>query len=249
MSTQIDDRPRLAPDMTERGITTQGAPVETGRAAVAHSSLAARSALAPGVAQRPNLVLAGLQLVLGYEWLVSGVDKLLYRSFPATLGQLLGGVLRGGTLPAPFADLLRGVVLPNGSFFGLLVEWGETLAGAGLLAAGLAALVASPMEHRLPPVAAGWVAFGQRFVEWLAPVAAAGAGVLGASFYLLNGAPAAWFTPSVAFGGALDTGLLLALASLVLLVEPARAWLWRRAHAPRARYQTAGPNASTERKP
>ena len=118
-----------------------------------------------------------------------------------------------------------------------------------VLAAGLAAFGAVPVERLLPEALARWVARGHEVIVRLAVVAAAGTGAMGLSFYLLNGAPAAWFTPSVAFGGALDTGLLLALMSLVLLAEPAEAWLWRRSQAQRARYQTAGPNANTERNP
>src|SRR5262245_13225038 len=33
-----------------------------------------------------NIALAGLQLVLGYQWLVSGIDKVLLGTFPAQIG-------------------------------------------------------------------------------------------------------------------------------------------------------------------
>lgn len=171
-----------------------------------------------------TIVLAGLQLLLGYEWLVSGVDKLLYAGFPGALGSLLGDTLQGGHIPAPFAALLRAVVLPNSAVFGVLVEWGEALAGLGLIAGALVTLLAPVLRARRAPTAAhwlAWVAWGERALVWLVPAAALATALMGLSFYLLDGAPAQWPMPSVAFGGALDTGLLLALGSAVLLADSA----------------------------
>src|SRR5258708_13506599 len=37
----------------------------------------------------PNIALAGLQLLIGYEWLLAGGDKLLLGPFPAQLGAIL----------------------------------------------------------------------------------------------------------------------------------------------------------------
>jgi len=171
-----------------------------------------------------TIVLVGLQLLLGYEWLVSGVDKLLYADFPGALGGLLAATLQGGRIPEPFAALLRAVVLPNSAAFGVLVEWGETLAGLGLLTAALVALLTPMLRGRLAPTAAQWFTLGARAMAWLAPAAALGVGLMGLSFYLLDGAPSQWFMPSVAFGGGLDTGLLLALGSAVLLADTAIGW-------------------------
>jgi hypothetical protein len=176
------------------------------------------------VARTHTIALAGLQLLLGYEWLVSGVDKLLYADFPGTLGALLASTLQGGHIPAPFAALLRAVVLPHGAAFGVLVEWGETLAGLGLIAGALVALLAPVLRGRLMPVVARWLALSERALAWLAPAAALAAALMGLSFYLLDGAPPQWPMPSVAFGGALDTGLLLALGSAVLLADAAAGW-------------------------
>jgi hypothetical protein len=50
---------------------------------------------------------------------------------------------------------------------------------------------------------------------------------LGLSFYLLDGAPPFLPLPSVAFGGAVDAGLLLAALALPLLLAPLAA---RRMH-------------------
>jgi hypothetical protein len=169
----------------------------------------------------------GLQLLLGYAWLLAGTDKLLLGTFPRCLSRILCGTLRAGTIPGPVASLLRGVVLPNGAVFGVLVESAETLAGLGLMAGGLAVLVVPWIVRRLPARGTSAVMAISHAIVWLAMLAALGAFGLGFTYYLLDGAPWQGFMPSIAFNGALDPGLLLALGSLVLLTEPVSAWLQR----------------------
>jgi hypothetical protein len=172
----------------------------------------------PGLST-PNIALAGLQLLIGYEWLVSGVDKLLFGTFPDSLTQLLTSAIGGGRLPGFFADLLQALVMPNAPFFGVVIEWSETLAGLGLMAAGLAALLRPLAERYLKLRAALIFSYGANLLDVLAPVAAAGAGLLGLSFFLLDGLPTPWFAPTIAYGGAIDTGLFLAIASTVLVAS------------------------------
>jgi hypothetical protein len=209
---------------------TRPAPAPAPREPQAHLPLRARLKTAPLTRAKQESVkgastsgvngaLAGLQLLIGYEWLVSGGDKLLFGDFPARLGGLLTPATSGGQVPGFFAALLRALVLPNATLFGYLIEWGETLAGAGLVAAGLVALLRPFVERRLRGRLAVLFAFGVRLLERLSSLAAAGAGVLGLSFFLLDGLPAPWFTPSIAYGGAIDTGLFLAAASAVLVVS------------------------------
>jgi len=166
----------------------------------------------------PNLALAGLQLLVGYEWLVSGVDKALLGTFPDKMGGLLTAAISGGRLPDLFAALLQNLVLPHAQFFGVVIEWGELLAGLGLMAAGLVALLRPLAERYLKLRAALIFSYGARVLDMLAPVAAIGAGLMGLSFFLLDGLPVPWFTASIAYGGAIDTGLFLAVASVILVV-------------------------------
>src|SRR6266699_3516144 len=44
----------------------------------------------------PNIALVGLQLIIGYEWLLAGGDKLLLGSFPTQLHGLLLTSVSGG---------------------------------------------------------------------------------------------------------------------------------------------------------
>ncbi len=91
--------------------------------------------------QTPNMALAGLQLIVGYAWLLAGVDKLLFGVFPAQLGGPLRTAVSGGHLPGFLVAILRGLVVPNAVLFGYLIEWGETLTGLGLVTAGLVVLL------------------------------------------------------------------------------------------------------------
>src|SRR5215831_2917787 len=153
--------------------------------------------------QTPNLALAGLQLLVGYVWLLAGVDKLLFGVFPAQLSGLLYTAVSGGHLPGFFTTLLRGFVVPNATLFGYLIEWGETLAGLGLVTAGLVALLRPLAERFLRGMSATLFAYGDRLLARLAPLAAIGAGLLGLSYFFLDGLPAPWFVPNIAFGGSI----------------------------------------------
>lgn len=208
------------------------------RRVVTHQTL-----MLPRTPYRGPLALAGFQIVLGYAWLVAGVDKVLLAGFPAMLGSLLNATIHSGMVPAPFAAILEAVVVPHGALFGVLTEWGEQLTGLGLIVAGLTALVASPLEHRLPVGGAQVVAMFQRVMNVLWPLAAMGGLVMGLSFYAVDGAPWQGFMPSVAFGGALDEGFLLAMGSVVLLMVALAPWLRRisRGRHPR----TAGTHPQT----
>lgn len=165
----------------------------------------------------PILTLAALQLLLGYQWLLSGIDKIIYGSFPETMGGLLQQVLGNGHLPGFFADFMRTVVLPNAAIFGVLVEVGETLAGLGLIGSALVELL-RPFADRHGGALATTLNFGERLLDILAPAAAGGTLMLGLSYYLLDGAPSVLPTQSIAYGGAINSGFLLALGSVVLLL-------------------------------
>jgi thiosulfate dehydrogenase [quinone] large subunit len=168
-------------------------------------------------ATNTNVALAGLQLVIGYQWLVSGIDKVLLGVFPSQIGPLLVGQIGSGKLPIYFAALLQTFVVPSAPVFGYAIMLGETLAGLGLIAAGLFNFLRPLFEARTRGRLWELFALTDRLVTGLAPLAALGAGLLGLSYYLLDGAPAFWFTPSLAYGGAIAPALVVALASLVLV--------------------------------
>ena len=132
---------------------------------------------------------------------------------------MLLALVGGGHLVGFFSAILQGLVAPNAVLFGYLIELGETLAGLGLMAAGLVALLRPLAGRYLSGTSATMFVFGDRILKRLAPIAAIGAGLLGVSYFFLDGLPKPWFVPSVAFGGSIDTGLFLAVASVVLIVS------------------------------
>ena len=166
-----------------------------------------------------NIALAGLQMLLGYEWLLAGGDKLLLGTFPTQLGGMLLTLVGGGHLVGFFAAILQGLVAPNAQLFGYLIELGETLAGLGLMAASIVALLRPLAGRHLGSRSATLYMFGDRLMGRLALFEAIGAGLLGVSYFFLDGLPAPWFIPSVAFGGSIDNGLFLAVASVILIVS------------------------------
>lgn len=184
----------------------------------------------------PNLALSGLQLIVGYAWLLAGVDKILLGTFPDQLSGMLRTTLSSGRLPGFFVVTLQGLVMPNTTLFGFLIEWSETLAGLGLMTAGLLALVRPLAKRSLSGTGARLFASGERLLGILALLAAVGTLLLGLSYFLLDGLPAPWFAPSVAYGGAIDTGLFLAEASVVLIAgqlaqrSQSQSWMLSRRH-------------------
>src|SRR6266849_9078688 len=120
----------------------------------------------------PNIALAGLQLLIGYEWLLAGGDKLLLGAFPAQLGGMLLTLVSGGHLVSFFAAILQGLVAPNAVLFGHLVELDVTLAVLGLMAAGLVSLLRPLAGRHLRGRSATLFVFGDRLLGRLAPIAA-----------------------------------------------------------------------------
>src|SRR5205085_3892374 len=81
---------------------------------------------------RLPLWLCAVQAILAYEWLVSGLDKLLDRGFSGQLSALLAQGTQGaaGSL---YGAVIAHLVLPNHTLFALLTPWTETSIGSMML--------------------------------------------------------------------------------------------------------------------
>lgn len=77
-------------------------------------------------------LLAALQGIIGWEWLMSGGDKLLAGTFPQGLGAALANGIDGNPNDW-YVNFLQSSVLPHSIFFGYLVEWTEVVVGIVLL--------------------------------------------------------------------------------------------------------------------
>lgn len=97
-------------------------------------------------------LLAAVQAILGYEWLISGTNKVLSGTFPQGLADALGDGLKGNP-NGWYVNVIDRVVLPHGVLFGTLIEFCELLAGVALLVGALALCGPLPLRgerlHRL----------------------------------------------------------------------------------------------------
>lgn len=85
---------------------------------------------------RPLLLgLLGVQIFVGYEWLMSGVSKVLAGDFANSLASTLSDQTKD--MAGPYKSFIDGVVIPNGPTFGYLVMAGELALGVVLIGAAL----------------------------------------------------------------------------------------------------------------
>lgn len=161
----------------------------------------------------PLLGLLAIQIIIGYEWLMSGFTKVVRGGFPAGLSDELTEKSEGAA--SWYASFLDSVVIPNGSTFGVLIILGELAVGAALVAA--AALWAFR-----------WAALGAG--GRVAVLAASFAGALGGifmnvNFHLANGSGHPWLIPGDGFDEGVDLDSLMPAIQLVLAVVAVGTWL------------------------
>jgi thiosulfate dehydrogenase (quinone) large subunit len=81
-------------------------------------------------------LLASIQLIIGWEWFVSGTNKVLSGTFP----QSLLDTLNSGIQDNPnswYVSFLHNIVVPHSVSFGYMIEWTEVMVGLALLAGAL----------------------------------------------------------------------------------------------------------------
>lgn len=83
-----------------------------------------------------RILLALIQAIVGYEWLVSGANKVLSGQFPQGLAAALDGGLKGNP-NGWYVSFVRAVVLPHSVFYGYLIELAEVGIGLALLGGAL----------------------------------------------------------------------------------------------------------------
>jgi thiosulfate dehydrogenase (quinone) large subunit len=83
--------------------------------------------------------LLAFQAFLGYEWLMSGLSKVLAGDFPSSLGGTLADMTRDQT--GWYKSFVDGIVIPNGTLFGYAVMFGELCVGTVFVATALVAFV------------------------------------------------------------------------------------------------------------
>ena len=192
--------------------------------------------LDPPGAQRAHLFEAGLLVValfVGYEWLMSGLAKLVRGGFPSGLADELREKSEG--ISGWYQRFIEDTVIPNGASFGILIEVGELVIGVALIAAAATLLARRDLGMR-----------GQSIAMVAIAAAAVGAIVMNVAFHLANGSAHPWLIPAEGFDEGVDLDSLMPLIELALLVVSIR-WLraLRRA-APAPTAARAAPRPSLE---
>jgi thiosulfate dehydrogenase [quinone] large subunit len=160
----------------------------------------------------PLIGLLLVQLLVGYEWLMSGVTKIVRGDFPSGLA----GELRDKSQGAAgwYKSFLDGTVIPHASAFGYLIEIGELLVGIALV---VAALVWLFRWERLPEA-------GRLAILATTAIASFVAIFMAVNFHLANGASHPWLIPKDGFDEGIDLDSLLPAIQLVLIGVSVSLW-------------------------
>lgn len=154
----------------------------------------------------PLVGLLLVQIVLGYEWLMSGLTKIVRGGFPSGLADELTEKSEG--VGGWYKSFLDDIVIPNGEVFGYLVLVGEVLVGLGLVGAALVWMLG---WERLP-------LGGRRTLLAVTVLASLGGILLNVSFHLANASAHPWLIPGDGFDEGVDLDSVMPALQAVLIV-------------------------------
>jgi uncharacterized membrane protein YphA (DoxX/SURF4 family) len=140
-----------------------------------------------------------IQVCIGYEWLVSGLTKIVHADFPAGIAAELRQMSKAA--PAWYRSFLDGAVIPHAVAFGYAVEIAEVAIGIVLLLAVLR--LPSRLGRYTPPAMAAALVVGI---------------VLALNFALANGSSFGLRLAQDSFDEGVDLDTLLVGLQLALLV-------------------------------
>jgi uncharacterized membrane protein YphA (DoxX/SURF4 family) len=156
---------------------------------------------------KPNVFTVGfllVEVIIGYEWFMSGLVKFVRGDFPSGLAAEL---LKKSAEMAPwYGTFIKGAVIPNGVIFGYAIEVAELLAGVALIAAPLIWLfVWSHVSDRL------------RLLGLLSVASAAiGGAFLAINLHLANAGSHPWLLPGDGFDEGIDLDSVLPAIQIVI---------------------------------
>jgi uncharacterized membrane protein YphA (DoxX/SURF4 family) len=121
------------------------------------------------------IVILLIQAWLGYEFLISGWNKIAVNStFTSGLGSYLK--IRAGAEANSYSSFINRNIIPHAATFGYLIEWAEVLTGALLILAVLTLFIPKKVNS---PV--------QKTVAVLSILSLAGILLMSLNFYLMTG--------------------------------------------------------------
>ncbi|MHB8442398.1 MAG: hypothetical protein ACYC8W_05575 [Candidatus Tyrphobacter sp.] len=156
---------------------------------------------------KPCASMIGLLLVaviVGYEWFISGLVKIVRGDFPAGLADIL--IKKLPDTAAWYAIFVKSVVVPNAQFFGYFIEISELLAGV--------VLIVGPLIWIL-----GWDRVSDRTrysVLAMTAAAAIGGAFLAINLHIINGGTHPWLISGGSFDEGIDLDSLLPAIQIVV---------------------------------
>lgn len=161
---------------------------------------------ATGSFASPALVtLLVMQIIIGYEWLSSGITKVASGDFPSGLSADLKD--SSGDAAHWYRSFLNGTVIPHGHLFGVLIEVGEIVVGLAFILAAIAWLA------RWPRLSDSW----HTTILVVTMLAALGATLLAVNFHLASGANHPWLIPKEGFDETIDVDTVLMMFQIALI--------------------------------
>ena len=155
-------------------------------------------------------VIALVQAVIGYEWVKAGWEKVSDPHFVSGMGKTLG-LFASKNPTGWYKDLLTGTGIPNATFFGWLIAYGELVVGIALVLAAAYYLVEAFYGIGI-----------DAFSKWIVPigsvVALIGAAFMSANFWFAAG----WLSVSTDSVNAVLflTEIVLAASTIFFLTQP-----------------------------
>lgn len=154
----------------------------------------------------PLVGLLPVQVLIGYEWFMSGLTKFYRGGFPSGLGAELTEKSEGAA--GWYKSFLDRAIIPHATAFGYLIEIGEVLIGVALVAAALVWL------FRWERLSSG----GRVAVLLVTALASLGGIFMAVNFHLASGASHPWLIPGSGFDEGVDLDSLLPVLQLILIV-------------------------------
>lgn len=154
---------------------------------------------------RPVLLgLLAIQIFLGYEWLMSGLSKVLAGDFASGLAGTLSDQTKD--MSGPYKSFVDGVVIPNGQLFGYLVMAGELALGLLLIGAALLWITRwSQMNYK-----------GRQAVLGLIVLAGFVAIFMNINFHIAGGASHPWLIAADPNGEGVDLDSLMPIIQIII---------------------------------
>lgn len=98
--------------------------------------------------------LSSISCVLGYLWLISGLNKLFSGDFPVRFDVFAREEFVSEATYSWYLPFVQNVLIPNSGLFGYLIEWGELAIALLFLIGGIWLILSkSPIPHALVMIA------------------------------------------------------------------------------------------------